>query len=288
MSGHRLLACFAHPDDEAIPVGGALAAHAARGVTVRLVTATLGEEGEIRQPGLASPKTLGEVRRTELAKAAYTLGIAEPVVLDYRDSGMAGSPSNQHVSAYINVPDQDVVERLVGQIRAFRPQVVLTFEPGGLYGHPDHITISRQATEAFRLAGDASQFLHQLTGNMEPHSPERLYYSARPVGFRMTWALQLREAGLEVDLPTPERAAEGTPVEEIHLEMDVSPHLDTKMACIKCHQTQMAPDWPYDRVSRQVAASILGREYYIRAWPAVQPGEGVSADFFDGLPAIGK
>ena len=287
MPGLRLLACFAHPDDEAFPVGGALAAHAARGVTVRLVTATLGEEGEIRQPGLATPESLGEVRRGELVRSAKTLGIAEVVVLDYRDSGMAGSPSNQHPQAYINVPDETVVERLVEQIRNFRPQVVLTFEPGGLYGHPDHIAVSRHATEAFRRAGQASQFPHQLTGSLEPHSPERLYYSARPVGFRMQWALQLREAGLEVELPSAERAAEGTPAEEIHLEMDVSPQLDTKIACIKCHQTQMAPDWPYDRVPRQVAASILGREYYIRAWPAVQPGEVVPADFFQGLLGTG-
>ena len=288
MPGPRLLACFAHPDDEAIPVGGALAAHAARGVTVRLVTATLGEEGEIRQPGLASPESLGEVRRAELARSAKTLGIAEPVVLDYRDSGMAGAPSNQHPGAYINVPDEAVVERLVEQIRIFRPQVVLTFEPGGLYGHPDHIAVSRHATEAFHRAGDASQFPYQLMGTLEPHSPQRLYYSARPVGFRMQWALQLQEAGLEVELLAPERAAEGTPVEEIHLEMDVSPQLDTKIACIKCHQTQMAPDWPYDRVPRPVAAAILGREYYIRAWPAVQPGEGVPADFFQGLSATGS
>ncbi len=288
MPGPRLLACFAHPDDEAIPVGGALAAHAARGVTVRLVTATLGEEGEIRQPGLASPESLGEVRRAELARSAKTLGIAEPVVLDYRDSGMAGAPSNQHPGAYINVPDEAVVERLVEQIRIFRPQVVLTFEPGGLYGHPDHIAVSRHATEAFHRAGDASQFPYQLMGTLEPHSPQRLYYSARPVGFRMQWALQLQEAGLEVELLAPERAAAGTPVEEIHLEMDVSPQLDTKIACIKCHQTQMAPDWPYDRVPRPVAAAILGREYYIRAWPAVQPGEGVPADFFQGLSATGS
>ena len=283
MPGPRLLACFAHPDDEAFPVGGALAAHAARGVTVRLVTATLGEEGEIRQPGLASPDSLGEVRRAELARSAKTLGITEPVVLGYRDSGMAGAPSNQHSGAYINVPDQAVVERLVEQIRIFRPQVVLTFEPGGLYGHPDHIAVSRHATEAFRRAGEGSEFPQQLVGSIEPHSPKRLYYSARPVGFRMQWALRLREAGLEVELPDPERAAEGTPSEEIHLEMDVSPQLDTKMACIKCHQTQMAPDWPYDRVPRRVTAAILGREYYIRAWPAVQPGEIVSADFFQGL-----
>ena len=283
----RLLACFAHPDDEAFPVAGALAFHTARGVRVRLVTATLGEEGEIRQPGLATSETLGQVRRAELADSARTLGIAEHVVLDYRDSGMAGTPPNQHPGAYINVPDEEVVERLVEEIRTFRPQVVLTFEPGGLYGHPDHIAISRQATQAFHLAGDATQFPHQLTVNVEPHSPERLYYSARPVGFRMQWAMQLREAGLEVDLPTPERAAEGTPADEIHLDMDVSPQLETKIACIKCHQTQMAPDWPYDRVPRQVAASILGREHYIRGWPPVRPGERVAPDFFQGLPVTG-
>ena len=136
MPGPRLLACFAHPDDEAFPVGGALAAHAARGVTVGLVTATLGEEGEIRQQGLASRESLGEVRRGELARSAKTLGIAEPVVLDYRDSGMAGTPSNQHPGAYINVPDEAVVERLVEQIRIFRPQVVLTFEPGRIVRSP--------------------------------------------------------------------------------------------------------------------------------------------------------
>ena len=104
----------------------------------------------------------------------------------------------------------------------------------------------------------------------------------------MQWALQLQEAGLEVELLAPERVVEGTPVKEIHLEMDVSPQLDTKIACIKCHQTQMAPDWPYDRVPRPVAAAILGREYYIRAWPAVQPGEGVPTDFFQGLSATGS
>ena len=99
----------------------------------------------------------------------------------------------------------------------------------------------------------------------------------------MEWALKLRQAGLDVPLPSPERAAEGTPLEEIHLEMDLTDQLETKMACIRCHRTQMAPDWPYDKVPRDVAAAILGREYYIRARPPVQAGEQVSADFFHGL-----
>jgi LmbE family N-acetylglucosaminyl deacetylase len=283
MPGPRLLACFAHPDDEAFPVGGALAAHAARGVVVGLVTATLGEEGEIRQPDSATAETLASVRRAELACSARTLGLTDPIVLSYRDSGMAGTPSNRYPNAFINAPAEEVVERLVGEIRRFRPQVVLTFEPGGLYGHPDHIAISRHATQAFQQAGDPTAFPHQLNGGSQTHSPDRLFYSARPVGFRMDWALKLRDAGLDVPLPSPERAAEGTPAGEIHLEMDLTEQLEAKMACIRCHRTQMAPDWPYDRVSREVSAAILGREYYIRAWPTVQAGEKVPADFFQGL-----
>src|SRR5918996_3701418 len=203
MPGFRLLACFAHPDDEAFPAGGALASHAARGISVRLVTATLGEEGEIRQPGLATPETLAAVRREELACSARTLGIAEHEVLDYRDSGMAGTPSNQHPAAFINAPAQPVVERLVEEIRRYQPQVVLTFEPGGLYGHPDHIAISRHTTAAFHQAADPGAFPQQLSGGLEPYQPQRLFYSARPKGFRMEMARKLREAGGGLPPPPP-------------------------------------------------------------------------------------
>jgi LmbE family N-acetylglucosaminyl deacetylase len=283
MPGLRLLACFAHPDDEAFPVGGALAAHASRGISVRLVTATLGEEGEIRQPGLATRETLGAVRRGELACSVRTLGIAEHTVLNYRDSGMNGTPSNQHPEGFINAPAERVTEQLVEEIRRFRPQVVLTFEPGGLYGHPDHIAICQHTTQAFHQAADPAIFPHQLGQGLEPHQATRLFYSARPKGFRLEMALRLREAGVDFPLPTPGRTNDGTDPEEIHLEMDVSDQLETKMACILCHRTQVAPDWPYDKVPRAVAASILGREYYIKAWPPLPPGETVSADFFHGL-----
>lgn len=283
----RMLACFAHPDDEAFPVGGALAAYAARGVEIRLVTATSGEVGDIRQPGLATPETLGAVRRSELARAARTLGLKGHVVLDYRDSGLAGWESNGHQQAFINATAEEVVERLVWEIRQFQPHVVLTFEPGGLYGHPDHIAISRYTTEAFRRAPDPASFPHQL-GNGVPRQvggARRLFYSARPKGFRLEMALRLRAAGIDFPLPTPERAEQGTPIEDIHFEMNVANQLEAKMACILCHQTQVGPDWPYDKVPREVAASILGREHYIRAFPRVQPGEKVPPDFFWRLQA---
>ena len=283
MSGFRLLALFAHPDDEAFPVGGALASHAARGVAIRLVTATLGEEGEIRQEGAATRETLASIRRVELACAVRALGLAEHQVLGYRDSGMAKSSSNGHPNAYINAPSAEVVEGLVAEIRQFRPHVVLTFDPHGLYGHPDHIAVCRHATEAFRLASQPSAYPQQLVGGLRPHSADRLFYSARPKGFRTMWASKLRDAGIDFPMPTPEQEEQGVPPEEIHLELDVDDHLEAKMACILCHRTQVGPDWPYHRVPREVSASILGREYYIRAFPPVQPGETVPPDFFSGL-----
>lgn len=286
MSGFRLLVCLAHPDDEAFPVGGALAANTSKGVSVRLVTATLGEEGEIRQAGSATRETIGSVRRQELACSVRTLGLTDHVVLDYRDSGMVGTPSNQHPDAFVNADAQQVVEQLVYQIRSFRPQVLLTFGPDGLYGHPDHIAICRHTTQAFHQAADATAFpqqLEQQTGRLTTHQASRLFYSVRPQGFRTAMALKLREAGVDFPLPSGERANDGVPAGDIHLELDVSVQLETKMACIKCHHTQLAPDWPYQRVPRAVAVHNLGREHFIRGWPQVAAGEQVPPDFFQGL-----
>ena len=151
MPEYRLLACFAHPDDEAFPVGGALAAHTRRGVDVRLITTTLGEEGEIRQEGSATRETLGRIREVELSCAVQALRLNSNDVWGYRDSGMQGWESNRHPKAFINADAEAVVERLVLEIRRFCPQVVLSFGPDGLYGHPDHIAISDHTTAAFHL-----------------------------------------------------------------------------------------------------------------------------------------
>ena len=283
MAGHRLLACFAHPDDEAFPVGGALSAHAARGVQIRLITATRGEEGEIRQDGAATRESLGSVRRVELARAVQILGLQDHIVLHYRDSGMAGTPPNEHPQAFVNAHREVVIERLVEEIRRFRPQVVLTFDPDGLYGHPDHIAIHKYATEAFKRASYPDAYPQHLINGVTPFSPQRLFYSARPRGFRMEWAQTLRAQGIDFPLPNPNRANDGAPPESIHLEMDVSRQMELKMGCILSHRTQVAPDWPYDRVPREAANKILGREFYIRGWPLVGNGEVVPPDFFEGL-----
>jgi LmbE family N-acetylglucosaminyl deacetylase len=283
MAELRLLACFAHPDDEAFPVGGALAFHAQKGTNVRLITATSGEEGDIRSPGIATTVTLGAIRRAELHASANALGIQSLSVLGYRDSGMVGSGSNDRTDAFINIPGNEVVEKIVREIRSFKPQVVLTFEPGGLYGHPDHIAICKHTTEAFHKANDQSSFIDQITEGLEPFQPLRLFYSARPQGFRTTMALKLREAGIDFPLPNIERANDGMDPSSIQLEMDVSSQLDAKMACIQCHKTQVAPNWPYNKVPRAVSEDILGVEHYIRAWPELAKNERLSDNFFEGI-----
>ena len=279
----RLLACFAHPDDEAFPIGGSLAAHSSRGVNIRLITATSGEEGEVRSPGLAIPDGLVSLRREELSCSVHTLGLQSHHVLGYRDSGMAGTSANKLPEAFINVPQEEIVEILVREIRTFRPQVVLTFEPGGLYGHPDHIAICKHATKAFHTANDASIYPEQLIEGLEPFQPDRLYYSARPQGFRTSMALKLQAAGIDFPMPTIERANDGIDPDEIHLEVNVSDQLDQKMGSILCHKSQVAPNWPYNQVPRSVAADILGREHYIRAWPEFTNKETLTGDFFEGL-----
>ena len=283
MAEHRLLALFAHPDDEAFPVGGTIAGHTARGVTVRLVTATAGELGEIRQPGSATRETIGQVRRAELAQAVAELGIASHEVLSYRDSGMAGWDDNNHPQAFVQADEHEVVARLVFEIRRFRPQVALTFGMDGLYGHPDHIAICRHATRAFHLAADADAFPHHTAIGIRPHQIDRLFYSVRPRGFRVRMAETLRAAGVDFPMPSPERAQDGADPATIHLTLDVSATLDAKMACIKRHFTQLQPDWPYERVPRSVAAAAIGVEHFIRAEPPVRPGETVPEDFFAGL-----
>src|SRR5579859_473156 len=140
MSDRSILASYAHPDDEQ-GVSGTLRMYLEQGVRTGLLCATRGEVGEIADPSLATPETLGAVREQELRTAVNILGLHNLYFLDYRDSGMAGTTENKDPRAFINANENEAVGRIVKIMREFKPTVVVTFDETGGYGHPDHIAI---------------------------------------------------------------------------------------------------------------------------------------------------
>jgi len=283
MAQLRLLACFAHPDDEAFTASGVLAASTARGVQVRLVCATYGEEGDIRQSGVATHETLGQLRYEELRHSCAVLGLQEPIMLGYRDSGWGDSPAQYHPNAFVQAPARQVVQRLVEEIRRFKPHIVLTFEPDGISGHKDHQAISRHTTVAVHAAADAAAFPEQARVGLVPYHPLRLFYVARLQGHRMHRATILRQAGLDVPLPAPELRQQGVPLAQMHVRLDVTPYLEQILASMRSHRTQMTPDWTFDKVPWATTVAILGQEYLMQAHPAAPSGEPLATDFLDGL-----
>ena len=285
MTTWRLLACFAHPDDEAFISGGILAMSAAQGAEAHLVCATYGEAGDIRTPGSATPETLAEVRHAELRQSCQALGLPEPTMLGYRDSGWGDDPVQRHPQALVNAPDREVVRHLVAAMRRFKPHVVLTFEPAGITGHKDHIAMSSHATFAYQLASDASVFPEHQQEGLAPWRPQRLLYAARPKGHRLERARSLRQAGVETPLPPREEWEMGTPLEQIHLVLDVSSYLDAKLASIRCHRTQAPLERDDLRASTDIARVIHGTEYVIQADPPLGTSAQIDANIFAGLTA---
>src|SRR4030095_9429284 len=135
---------------------------------------TYGEEGDIRQPGVATHETLGQVRHEELRRSCAVLGLQEPIMLGYRDYGWGASPAQYHPNAFVQAPPSQVVQRLVEEIRRFKPHIVLTFEPDGISGHRDHKAISRHTTAAVQMAGDPAAFPEQAQAKLFPYNPMRL------------------------------------------------------------------------------------------------------------------
>lgn len=179
--------------------------------------------GEIADPSLATKETLGQVREAELRAACAELGVTDVRFMDYRDSGMEGTPENSDPHAFATASDEEVTEHLVALLQDIRPDVVVTFEPGGIYGHPDHRKISRCATAAYdRVPGS------------------RLYYSGPSRSSFMTLMADLEAAGIaRRELMSPETF--GVLDEEITTIVDVRPWLEKKRRALAAHRTQQDP-----------------------------------------------
>ena len=274
----RLLAIFAHPDDEGA-VAGTLAFYARQGVHVALICTTKGEAGEISDPTLATPENLGSVREAELRCACEVIGIDKLFLLDYCDSGMDGTAENQKVTAFIQADPDDVRRKMVKIIRDYRPHVIITFEPEGWYGHPDHIATGRYATEAFHLAADTSAFPEIGI----PWRTQRLYHAAMPRGSFKVFVDYAVEHGLDIGLIDAFSFDEPDPIDgQITHTLDVNAIFDTKEASRRCHQTQFGDNSPFMSIPIEVRQTAMGHEHFIQVHPAIKPGPSPATDLFDG------
>ncbi len=277
--GGSLLAVFAHPDDETFGAGGALARAARQGVHVALVCATRGEVGEIADPEIATPETLGEVRERELRCAAARLGAAEVSFLGYRDSGMAGTPENDDPRAFARAGEAEVVRALVGHVRRLRPEVVLTFDADGGYGHPDHMAIHRHTMAAVAVAADPSA--HPSLG--PPWTVRRVFYPVIPRARFRELRERLAAGGVDAAfLADAERMLERLPDERVDVTLDVRGSVEAKLAALACHATQMPADHPFRALPEDLAREAMATEFFAIGLP-----EGLRAappaDLFDGI-----
>ena len=282
-----ILFVHAHPDDESISTGATMAHYVAAGAHVTLVTCTLGEEGEIHVPALAGLAAaegdqLGGYRVAELAAACAALGVSDHRFLGgagrYRDSGMMGTPANEHARAFWAADLDEAAGALVEVIRETRPQVAVTYDPNGFYGHPDHIQAHRVTMRAVELAA------------AEGIAPAKVYWTAVP--------RSVIEAGMEefggssnnpfegVDL---DELPFGTPDSDIAARVDGHEFAEAKIAAMRAHATQIPnTSWLFS-VAGNFGAEFMGVEYFQLAVGAKGPGTGTYGwehDLFAGLDAL--
>ncbi|MBB5080941.1 N-acetyl-1-D-myo-inositol-2-amino-2-deoxy-alpha-D-glucopyranoside deacetylase [Nonomuraea endophytica] len=262
MTDRRLLLVHAHPDDETINTGAAMARYVAEGAHVTLVTCTLGEEGEVIPPELAhleGDPELGEYRAKELVEALRALGVDDHRYLGYRDSGMMGAASNDDASAFWGADVDEAAARLVTVIREVRPQVLVTYDANGYYGHPDHIQAHRVSVRAFDLAADPA--FRPEDG--EPWQVAKFYFTATAKSVMRRDAEALADSGTGFLVEDPGDLPFGSADDEITTEVDARPWLVNKLDAMRAHATQITVKAPFFALSNNIGQRAAGVEHFI-------------------------
>ena len=257
----RLLLVHAHPDDETINNGVTMAKYAASGAQVTLVTCTRGEEGEVlvtELANLASDKDdkLGEHREIELKDAMDELGIKDFRFLGapskkWRDSGMMGTPANDRGDVFWQADLDEASNELVKIILEIKPQVLITYDEFGGYGHPDHIKAHRVAMRAAELAANQGWQVNKIYWNTMPRSVIQMGIE------------KMKEVGSDFfgaesadDLPFAK------PDELVSTVVNAPEYVPAKLAAMKAHATQISVDGPFFALSNNLGLSVWGDEYY--------------------------
>ncbi len=281
LPARRLLLVHAHPDDESINNGATMARYAAEGAHVTLVTCTLGELGEVIPPELRhlTGSELGEHRLGELTAAMRELGVTDFRRLGgpgrYRDSGMMGLPENDDPAAFWQADVDEAARHLLQVIREVRPQVLVTYDDHGGYGHPDHIQAHRVAMRAADLAADAGCAIPKIYWNRVPRTVAEDAF-----------------ARLQEDLPslpfTKTATVDDVPGvvddERITTVIDGTAYAAAKTAAMSAHATQIevAPDAPYFVLSNELAQPVFTTEYY-QLVRGERAGGAPETDLFAGI-----
>lgn len=289
MTGDALVAVHAHPDDESLSTGALLATWAHAGLPTTVVTCTRGERGEVIGAPLAHLKgdgpALAEHRSGELAAALAALGVRDHVFLDdvpglvghrFEDSGMAwvgtgqaGLSDEVPPHAFVGIGVEDAARRLAQVLQERRPAVVVTYEPGGGYGHPDHVRAHEVTRRAVALVDPAPLLLVAVQGEHALRAGYAALAEGAPAGLRVP----------DADGPLPSVAV---PDDQVDLQVDVLPVRDEVLAALRAHATQVQAVEAVDddpslvgryALSNQLLAPILPVETYRRldgpdvAWP---------------------
>jgi LmbE family N-acetylglucosaminyl deacetylase len=258
----RLMTIFAHPDDESFGVAGSIAHATTTGRLVAVVCATRGEEGQIADPSLATPETLGQVREQELRTAVAAVGVSDLTFLDYIDGHLA------------EADQEEALGKVVRQIRRFRPDVVVTFDPKGGYGHVDHMAIHRLAVAGVAAAADPARFPEHLGEGVQPHRVRKVYYSAIPRERLLKMRDEARARGEdfipggdEATIPVEEM---GVPLAEIRTRIRLNDEEFTgKLNALFAHKTQLPADNPWAQASPEELRAFAGHETFVLAPPPI-------------------
>lgn len=268
MTKLKLMAVFAHPDDESMGMGGTLAKYAAEGVETHLVCASRGEVGwfgpEEQYPG---PERLGQLREEEIRDAAQELGMTSVSFLDYIDGQVD------------QADPADAIEKIVTHIRRIRPQVVVTFPHDGNYGHPDHIAIGQFTNAAIVCAVDAS---YKDPEGLSAHRVSKLYYMVDGESFVNLIAPFMGDMTFPVDDQV--RSENAWKEWMITTRIDIAEHCRTAWRAIQCHKSQLPTLGALAEMHEDAATAVLAMQgTFFRAFSLVNGGRKIESDLFEGL-----